>query len=79
MLAGNQARVAMSVVLAMMLAGGAPAKAANPLDAHAWNHPDCPCATVLHEGSAAEAGFVPQAMDARTAISTSAKARRTIR
>ena len=63
MIAGNQVRVSMSVVLAMMLVGIAPARAANPSYAHAWNQPDCPCATVLHDGSAAEAGFVPQALD----------------
>jgi len=63
MIAGNQVRVPMSVVLAMMLVGIAPARAANPSYAHAWNQPDCPCATVLHDGSAAEAGFVPQALD----------------
>ncbi|HKU79768.1 MAG TPA: serine hydrolase [Rhodanobacteraceae bacterium] len=53
----------LSVVVAMMLVGMTPAKAAGPSYAHPWNQPDCPCATVLHEGSAAEAGFVPQALD----------------
>ena len=63
MIAGNQVRAVLSVVVAMMLVGMTPAKAAGPSYAHPWNQPDCPCATVLHEGSAAEAGFVPQALD----------------
>ena len=55
-----------SVVLAAVLvsAGALAAKAAAPATAYPWNHPDCPCATVLHQGSAAEAGLVPQALDA---------------
>ena len=65
MVAGNQVRVMVSVVLATVLVsiGISAAKAANPSAAHSWNHPGCPCATVLHEGSAADAGLVPQALD----------------
>lgn len=65
MLAANQVRTMMSVVWTAMLvsSGVTSAKAADSSYAHPWNHPDCPCATVLHEGSAAEAGFVPQALD----------------
>lgn len=66
MIAGNQVRTVASVFLAAMLVSGGAlaAKAAAPAAAYSWNHPDCPCATVLHEGSAAKAGLVPQALDA---------------
>lgn len=65
MIAGNQVRTMMSVVLAVILVsvGAAPARAASPSYSHSWNQPGCPCATVLHEGLAAGAGFVPQALD----------------
>lgn len=65
MLAGNQVRSRVVVVLAAMLVaiGMSAASAANPSATHSWNHPDCPCATVLHEGPAVEAGLVPQALD----------------
>jgi len=76
MIAGNQVRVVLSVVVAMMLVGMTPAKAAGPSYAHPWNRPDCPCATVLHEGSAAEAGFVPQALDGIDGSVSRALARR---
>jgi len=65
MIAGNQVRTMASVVLvAMLVSGGAlAAKAASPSAAYSWNHPGCPCATVLHEGSAADAGLVPQGLE----------------
>lgn len=65
MASGKRALRPPIIALAAMLLsiGVAPAKAANPSSAHPWNQPDCPCATVLHEGSPAEAGFVPQALD----------------
>jgi len=65
MIPNNKIRTMMLAALALMLisVGMASAKAADLSYAHSWSHPDCPCATVLHEGSAAEAGFVPQALD----------------
>jgi len=65
MLAGNKIRGMAFVVLAVMLIGlgTIPARASDTSQSHSWNHPDCPCATVLHEGSATEAGLVPQALE----------------
>jgi CubicO group peptidase (beta-lactamase class C family) len=65
MVLSNRLRATALVALAAMLVsmGVAPARAADPSYPHSWNHPGCPCATVLHQGSAAEAGFVPQALD----------------
>src|SRR5690348_15310824 len=65
MISNNKIRTMMFVALAvvLILVGMTFAEAADLSYAHSWNHPGCPCATVLHEGSAAEAGFVPQALD----------------
>ena len=79
MLQGNQVRTMMFAVVAAMLLsiGMAPAKAADSSWSHPWNHPDCPCATVLHEGSAADAGLVPQALEDVDGTVSRALARRT--
>ena len=63
--AGNAMREMVLAVLAVVLIGigTAPARASGTPQSHSWNHPDCPCATVLRDGSAAEAGLVPQALD----------------
>lgn len=61
---------------AVFFAGAVSAQTATPEHAHAWNQPGCPCATVLHEGSAAEAGFVPQALEDVDATVSQALARR---
>jgi len=63
--AGNTMREMVLAVLAAVLIGigTAPARASGTPQSHSWNHPDCPCATVLRDGSAAEAGLVPQALD----------------
>ncbi len=60
----NQIRIMMLAAGAMLLSLGlAPARAADSPYSHSWNHPDCPCAAVLHEDSAAAAGLVPQALE----------------
>lgn len=78
MVAGSQVRVMMSVVLAaMLISGGAFAgKATDSSASHSWNHPGCPCAAVLHEGSAADAGLVPQALEDIDGTASRALARR---
>lgn len=53
------------VLMALVASGGV--ASATPAGASAypypWDRPGCPCATVLHEGSPAEAGLVPQSLD----------------
>ncbi|MGH8154652.1 MAG: serine hydrolase [Rhodanobacteraceae bacterium] len=66
MISGKRVAQAMIVAgIALMGSIGA-ASAEPPAVSHPypWNHPGCPCATVLRQGSAAEAGLVPQALDA---------------
>ena len=48
---------------AVFFAGAVSAQTATPEHAHTWNQPGCPCATVLHDGSPADAGLVSQALD----------------
>src|SRR5690625_2616304 len=47
----------------MAFALAMPAHAASPTHAYPWNQPGCPCSTTLHEGSPAQAGLVPQALE----------------
>lgn len=48
---------------AMALAFAIPTHAASPKQVYPWNQPGCPCATTLHEGTPAQAGLVPQALE----------------
>lgn len=52
------------VAMAFALAGWQvrPALAAETAASYPWGHPGCPCATVLHTGTAAEAGLLPASL-----------------
>lgn len=75
---GNRIRGLVVLALAVLLlcAGAVSAQAAAPEYPYPWNQPGCPCATVLRGGSAAEAGFVPQTLDAVDGIVSQVIARR---
>lgn len=68
--------LATALSAAVFFAGAVSAQTAAPEHAYTWNEPGCPCATVLHEGSPAEAGFVPQALEDVDATVSQALARR---
>lgn len=79
MISGNSGRrmgIAALTMLLLIPICMAPAMAADAASTHPWNQPGCPCATVLHEGSPAEAGLVAQALDQVDGTVSRALARR---